>query len=184
MQSFPFGSYPHYNGSMIEAGAKRVVRRASPSDAAALVEVFASSWRLAYAGIIPHAHLECLIRRRGRDWWCKAIRSESHLMVIECEDRIAGYASCGAARRPGAYKGEIYELYLAPAFQGIGLGEYLFEACRSELDRRSLDGLIVWALEENEIAQAFYWRRGGRPVARSGDVFGTKKLGKIAYGWH
>ena len=169
---------------MIGAGTKSVVRRAKSSDSAQLADIFANSWRLAYSGIIPHAHLECLIRRRGVEWWVKAVKQESHLLVIEAAGQIAGYASCGAARRMGVYNGEIYELYVAPVHQGAGLGEHLFEACRSVLDRRGLDGLMLWALEDNEQAASFYYRRGGRPYARTTTKFGEVKLGKIAYGWH
>lgn len=168
---------------MIGAGTKCVVRRAKLQDNAALAAIFADSWRFAYRGIIPHAHLECLIRRRGADWWSKAIRQEAHLMVIEAAGAVAGYATCGAARRAGAYNGEIYELYLSPPYHGLGLAEHLFEACRNELDRRGLDGLVVWALEDNEQAADFYYRRGGRPIARMHERFGAAKLGKIAYGW-
>jgi len=168
---------------MIGAETTRIVRRAEQSDSEALAGIFAGTWRLAYSGIIPHAHLECLIRRRGKAWWSKAIRTEAHLLVIEVDGEIAGYATCGAARSSSAYKGEIYELYIDPLYQGLGLGEYLFEACRSELDRRGLDGLIVWALEDNASAGAFYWRRGGRPAARTTERFGVAKLGKIAYTW-
>lgn len=169
---------------MIGAETKRHVRRAKPADSAALAELFAESWRLAYRGIIPHNHLECLIGRRGQKWWSKAIRTESHLLVIEVAGKIAGYASCGESRDHKVYKGEIYELYLAPLYQGLGLGEHLFEACRNELDRRGFDGLIVWALEDNDTAASFYWRRGGRPVARTSVHFGQAKLGKIGYAWH
>ena len=160
------------------------MRRAKPSDGEALTRIFAETWRLTYRGIIPHAHLECLIGRRSQAWWNKAIRTEAHLLVIEVDGTVAGYAACGAARARGAYKGEIYELYVDPVYQGLGLGEHLFEACRSELDRRNLDGLIVWALEDNANAAAFYWRCGGRPAARSTERFGASKLGKIAYTWH
>lgn len=169
---------------MIGAGTKVTVRRARTSDSKRLAGLFAESWRQAYRGIIPHAHLECMIERRGVAAWTKAIRTESHLLVIEAEGKIAGYANFGAARLHGAYKGEIYEIYLDPLYQGLGLGEHLFEACRSELDRRGLDGLIVWALEDNTSALDFYYRRGGRAVGRTTESFGTVKLGKIAYGWH
>ena len=169
---------------MIGAGTKAVVRRAKQSDSERLAEVFADSWRGAYRGIIPHQHLECLIQRRGKANWSKAIKTEAHLLVVEAAGQIAGYANFGAARRQGPYKGEIYEIYLAPVFQGLGLGEHLFEACRSELDRRDLEGLVVWALEDNVIAADFYYRRGGRPIARMTENFGAAKLGKIAFGWH
>lgn len=169
---------------MIGAETARTVRRARPADSGPLAKIFAETWRLTYSGIIPHAHLECLIRRRAKAWWGKAIKSESHLLVVEIDGTIAGYASCGAARLGRVYKGEIFELYIDPLYQGLGLGEHLFEACRSELDRRGLSGLIVWALEDNTSAASFYWSRGGRPVARTTERFGTVKLGKIAYSWH
>ena len=169
---------------MIGAGTKAVVRRAKQSDSERLAEVFADSWRVAYRGIIPHQHLECLIQRRGKASWSKAIKTEAHLLVVEAAGQIAGYASFGAARRQGPYKGEIYEIYLAPVFQGLGLGEHLFEACRSELDRRDFEGLVVCALEDNVIAGDFYYRRGGRPIARMTENFGAAKLGKIAFGFH
>lgn len=168
---------------MITAGFKSKVRRARAKDSAALTRIFTDSWRLAYRGIIPSAHLDCLIGRRCEAWWKKAIRTESHLMVIEAGGKVAGYASCGASRGHAVYKGEIFELYIDPLYQGLGLGEHLFEACRAELDKCSLDGLVVWALEDNDAAAQFYWRRGGRPAARATVAFGTAKLGKIAYAW-
>lgn len=169
--------------AMLGAEIKRSVRRAKPADAKALTEIFAETWRSAYRGIIPHAHLECMISRRGETWWKKAIKTESHLLVIEAAGKIAGYASCGASRGNAVYKGEIFEIYIAPLYQGLGLGEFLFEACRAVLDKRGLDGLLVWVLEDNEPAASFYWRRGGRATARSTVTFGTAKIGKIAYAW-
>lgn len=168
---------------MIGDETQRKVRRAKRSDAAALMRVFAASWRFAYRGIIPEAHLECLVGRRDEAWWIKSIRGDANLLVLEISGEVVGYASCGASRDHAVYHGEIYELYLDPLYLGQGLGELLFEACRARLDKRGLDGLVVWVLEDNDIAQSFYWRRGGRPVARANVAFGAAKLGKIAYAW-
>ena len=169
---------------MIGAGTKAVVRRAKQSDSERLAEIFAESWRQAYRGIIPHQHLECLIQRRGKANWSKAIKTEAHLLVVEAAGQIAGYANFGAARRQGPYKGEIYEIYLAPDHQGLGFGEHLFEAARHALDERRLNGLIVWALTENTGAASFYWRRGGRPTNKTVDTIGGVKLEKTAYTWN
>lgn len=160
------------------------VRPAKLADAARLVEVFEESWRHAYRGIIPHLHLESMIARRQREWWLNALRAGETLLVLELPDKkLAGYASCGMARARGVHQGEIYELYVTPTCQGLGFGELLFEACRAGLDRRRYDGLVVWALSENAPAIDFYWRRGGRPIARSYDTIGHAKLEKIAFGW-
>lgn len=160
------------------------VRLAKASDAGALAELFRESWLHAYRGIIPHLHLESLVRKRTPNWWRRAVRAGDSLLVIEVAGEVAGYATCGAARTRGRWQGEIYELYIAPKFQGLGFGERLFEACRHSLDIRQLDGLIVWALAENTLASDFYWRRGGRPVLKCMERIGGTKFEKIAYGWH
>ncbi len=159
------------------------VRRARASDSEALERVASASWRLAYTGVIPHAALDRMMRLRDGAWWRSAIRTESHMLVIEVSGIVAGYATCGAARNHRAEKGEIYELYVDPVYQGMGLGEYLFEACRHQLDLRALRGLIVWALADNHSAIEFYRRRGGRVAHKSSERFGRKAVPKVGIVW-
>ncbi len=159
------------------------VRNARPSDAAALAQIFRESWRLAYAGILPALHLEHEILRRDVTWWCRAVAAERNLLVVMHNEQVAGYATCGRARGGRRDTGEIYELYLAPVYQGIGIGEHLFEACRATLDEIGLERLIVWALAENDRARAFYTRCGGRPTRRSCVSFGKSVNVRIAYEW-
>lgn len=168
---------------MLGSSADVRVRRAKPSDAKALADVFRDSWLGAYRGIIPHVHLETLVLRRGPQWWSTTIRSGESVLVLELAGTIAGYATCGVARGRRKPQGEIYELYLAPTHQGIGLGEHLFEACRNYLDTRRLDGLIVWSLIDNAPAIDFYWRRGGRPIAKGIERFSGARLSKVAFAW-
>lgn len=168
---------------MLGIPAKHAIRSLRASDAAALAQVFGDSWRLAYSGIIPTAHLDRVISKREKDWWLSAARAKERHIVLEFEGKIAGYASFGPSRSRSRAQGEIYELYLAPIYQGVGLGEHLFEACRNQLDRARCKGLLVWALADNTQATAFYWRRGGRPIASTMETFGTQKLEKIAFTW-
>jgi ribosomal protein S18 acetylase RimI-like enzyme len=159
------------------------IRPGAPADAPALSEVFRNSWSNAYLGIIPHLHLDSMIRQRTPDWWGATIKSGGELLVLQVAGVIAGYATLGAARVRGDYEGEIYELYVTPTYQGLGFGERLFEACRYHLDGRQLAGLIVWALADNAGASDFYWRRGGRPVGMAFERFGRTKLKKVAFAW-
>jgi len=172
-----------YSRVMLGSTTDVSIRRARAADAAALVDIYRDSWRLAYRGIIPHLHLEMMIQRRGIEWWRSAARSGEGLLVLDVAGTLAGYATHGTARTKGPYRGEIYELYLAPTHQGLGLGEHLFEACRHRLDQRRLPGLIVWALVDNSAATSFYWRRGGRPVASTVDRIGGTHLEKVAFAW-
>jgi GNAT superfamily N-acetyltransferase len=168
---------------MLSSRTEIIVRSAKSADAARLATVFRDSWRNAYTGIIPRESLENILQRRDAGWWRSQIRSGDPIVVLEVAGKVGGYATSGLSRARGAYQGEIYELYLVPSYQGLGLGEYLFEACRFRLDQRRLRGMIVWALAENTRALDFYERRGGRPVARILERFGTAKLEKIALAW-
>ena len=168
---------------MLGSGSKVRVRSGKPADAAALARIFKEAWLLAYRGIIPHLHLESMVRQRSPEWWRDALKSGDSALVLEMAGTVAGYATIGNSRQRGPFQGEIYELYLDPVYQGLGLGEHLFEGCRYALDMRKLSGLIVWALLDNTAACHFYWRRGGRPIASAFTKIGGERLEKVAFAW-
>lgn len=160
------------------------IRKAEPLDAPEIAEVHLEAWRNAYAGIIPHKALTAMINRRGADWWANAIRRAATVLVVEIGGAIAGYATIGKNRaRELSEQGEIYELYMLPEYQGIGLGSRLFSAARRTLADHGLKGMVVWALEENQNALSFYTGAGGRDVAEGVEVFEHKALKKIAFVW-
>ena len=160
------------------------IRKAEPRDAEAIADVHNLAWRGAYAGIIPYKSLTAMIGRRGPDWWAKAIRRAATVIVVEIGGVVAGYATLGRNRARGLrQEGEIYELYLRPEYQGIGLGSRLFAAARDRLKSSGLRGLVVWALEENSGALDFYRGAGGRDVAEGVEVFDSKALKKVAFVW-
>jgi GNAT superfamily N-acetyltransferase len=168
---------------MLGSGSKVRVRGGKAGDASVLARVFKDSWLLAYRGIIPHLHLETMIRQRTPEWWRDAMKGGDGTLVLDISGTVAGYATLGSSRQRGRYQGEIYELYLDPLYQGLGFGEHLFEGCRYVLDKRKLNGLIVWALLDNTPACDFYWRRGGRPVASTFTRIGGARLEKVAFAW-
>jgi GNAT superfamily N-acetyltransferase len=154
-----------------------------PADAAEVANVFRESWKLAYTGMLPEPYLSRLLAARDATWWGRAMKSSDAILVLDVAGTTAGYATFGRARTRSRYRGEIYELYLAPTYQGLGYGEWLFEGCRARLDKHRIPGLIVWSLAENTHAQDFYWRRGGRPIGRQVELMGRQRVEKIAYGW-
>jgi len=160
------------------------IRRAGPEDADAIALVHDRSWRAAYTGIIPHRALISMIGRRGPRWWADAIRRSTTVLLLEVGGHVAGYATLGRNRaRELPQDGEIYELYLSPEFQGIGFGRRLFQTAWDMLSAHGFEGLVVWVLEENEPARAFYESLGGRNVAESIEVFDGKAFRKVAYVW-
>ena len=144
-----------------------------------------AAWMGAYQGIIPHKALTGMVGRRGQAWWENAIRRAANVLVVEIDGGIVGYCTLGRNRaRQLSQQGEIYELYLMPEYQGVGLGSRLFNAARRMLKSRGLDGLVVWALEENDNALSFYSGQGGRDIAEGVEVFDSKALKKVAFVWH
>ncbi|MHA1157205.1 MAG: GNAT family N-acetyltransferase [Alphaproteobacteria bacterium] len=160
------------------------VRRAESSDAKAITAVHDASWRLAYDGLIPPQELSRIVSRRGPQWWKRAIGRGTAILVLEVGGVVCGYATFGPNRaRNLRQKGEVYEIYLTPEYQGVGLGTRLFLAVRRELIRFGFDSVVVWALADNEIACQFYANAGGRQVARANERFGNTALQKIAFVW-
>ncbi len=160
------------------------VRTARPEDAGEIATVHDNSWREAYRGIIPGKELEKMISRRGPRWWKSAVKRGSNILVLDFDESVVGYATYGRNRARGIpYRGEIYELYLTPEFQGIGLGRRLFKAARADLARHNCDSIVVWSLEENSRAVDFYRHLGGNAVKRAPEKFGDETRERIAFGF-
>lgn len=161
------------------------IRPATRKDAEAIADVHHVAWHATYSGIIPHLALHRMVGRRDGAWWANAIRRQTTVLVIEIDGEVVGYATLGRNRaRELTQQGEIYEIYILPEFQGIGLGTKLFAAARTRLAARGLKGLVVWVLEDNFNALHFYESAGGLSAAEAIEIFDQKALKKIAYTWN
>ncbi len=157
-------------------------RWSSVEDSEAIALVHGDAWRHAYAGIIPGLSLERMVAARGPRWWIRMHGAGMRALVIESEGQVVGYATLGRSRGfHGA--GEIYELYLEPRFQGLGLGRHLFTDARNHLRSHGLPSLHVWALADNEIGCRFYRALGGTPWARAPYRIGDRALDRIGFRW-
>ena len=160
------------------------IRQARLKDAAALAAAYEEAWRNAYQGIIPHLSLQRMIAKRGLRWWEGALRKRTPLLVLDFGGEAAGYVTFGRSRLGRSpFQGEIFELYLHPIYQGLGLGEKLFDGARCRLAELRLKGLLVWALADNDAACGFYLSLGGKPVAEGTESFGDISLRKVAFVW-
>lgn len=160
------------------------IRQANSADAAAVAEVHAESWDHAYRGIIPHKPLRDMITRRDSAWWQRIIDRSAAVLVVDLGGKVVGYATMGKNRTEQLKAdGEIYELYVLPEYQGIGLGSKLFSAAVSMLKNHNLSSYVVWALEDNDNALRFYEGKNGRDCAEGLEVFGDTSLNKIAFIW-
>ncbi len=164
------------------------LRAARPADAAAIARVHVETWRATYAGIVPDAYLVAMTESKQALQWNNAIRSvvaPEAVLVAESSDlpggRIVGFGSCGRARqRPGA--GEVFTLYVAPDWQGRGIGRRLLHGLLAKLERGGLNEALVWELSDNP-ARFFYEAMGARRAAERQGPFAGVHLEEAAYAW-
>src|SRR3569623_1149109 len=103
------------------------VRTARPEDAADLARIYIESWQDTYAGVISHALLGAMSLKGHTARWRATIRAADRsgvVLVAEDEHHGAiGLCCRGAARDRGVgFEGEVYTLYVDPAFLGRGVG--------------------------------------------------------------
>ena len=161
------------------------------ADSAALAALHRDTWRYAYAGIIPGITIERMVARRGPGWWHGLHGVQGGALVLDLDGEVVGYATLGPNRTPGRTSGrmpkrpggEIYELYLRPECQGVGLGRRLFDAARARLAGTGLAGTIVWSLADNAIGCRFYRAMGGAELGRGRERIGGVALDKLGFVW-
>ena len=164
------------------------LRPARPADAPAIARVHVETWRAAYAGIVPDAYLVAMTESKQALQWNNTIRSavapEAVLVAASADlpgGRIVGFGSCGRARkRPNA--GEVFTLYVAPDWQGRGIGRRLLYALLAKLEAGGLNQALVWVLSDNP-ARFFYEAMGARRAAERQERFAGVRLEEAAYAW-
>ncbi|MFC5907442.1 GNAT family N-acetyltransferase [Streptacidiphilus monticola] len=163
-----------------------VVREARVDDLAAVALVRARSWAAAYAGIVPPAYLDQMqdeeaLERSRRSWETRP--ADRFLLVAEVGGQVVGFAS-GGPERPNAAgiegRGEVYAIYTLPEVWSTGVGAALMAGALARLTR--YQQVVLWVLEENKRARAFYERVGwGWTGAREELQLGGVTLQELQY---
>jgi GNAT superfamily N-acetyltransferase len=138
-----------------------VIRPATEADARALAEIQARGWRHAYADIVDPERMPDPDESEPR-WRAFVADPATDAIVLEQERIVAGFASFGASRDAGtdARTGELYAIYVEPGAQGAGVGTVLLEAAVGGLRERGFADAMLWTLQGNGLARAFYERHG------------------------
>ena len=161
------------------------LRAATLQDCDALAAIHGEAWLGAYRGLLDAVELQRLISRRNPDWWKGALQRSVQIKLLEISDTPAGYATYGTSRlRSVPSEGEIYELYLRPEYQGIGLGYQLFHEARRMLKSLGCNGMVVWCLEDSEIAANFFRSNGGVDAVEGVEDFDDVHLKKLGFIWN
>lgn len=162
------------------------VRRALPEDACEVARVYIESWHDTYPGVVPTALLTAMTLKGQTARWRAAIRSAGRESVFVAESErhgILGMASFGPSRDAVlGFDGEIYTLYVDPAFFGRGIGRAMMMSSFLRMRARGFSSCVIWAHAKNP-ARFFYERMGGRLIAeRTARMMGDP-IPEAAFGW-
>ncbi len=142
------------------------VRPTVPDDAGAVARVHVASWRGAYAGLVPeHVLRELSVVDRAARHRARLAAAEPgscHLVAVDGET-VVGFAGAGPARDGDldpASTGEVYALYVEPAYWSTGTGRALLDAASGQLVAAGFGRAVLWVLAGNLRARRFYERGG------------------------
>lgn len=153
------------------------VRAARLEDAAAIAAVHVASWRQAYRGMLPEAHLDGLSITDKEATTQNLLRTppspRHRLLVLDRGGQILGFAATGPASEGSEEtQGEIYGIYLHPSIWGRGLGRLLMAQAQAALRADGFREAILWVLERNTRARKFY------------DAGAWSEVGETRTQWH
>lgn len=132
-------------------------------DAAAIADLHVSTWREAYAHLLPDDFFsEEYVAGRHRMWnhVLTDARDDMSVRIAESDGAIIGFAWVGPGigldgEEPPRER-QLYAIYVSAAHYGTGAGQAL-------LDETLGDGpAMLWVAKENPRASAFYLRNGFR----------------------
>lgn len=169
------------------------IRQANPADAIAITRVQVTTWRAAYAGIVPQDFLDNML---NGDWqrdraarWSQGLENPAYVaFVAEHESAgVVGFVFGGACRDGlpalADYHGEIYAIYILPEHQGAGTGRRLVTVFGRRMVQAGYEKMLLWVLKDNQPARKFYERLGGHYLMEKEFNLGGKDLLEVAYGW-
>ena len=140
------------------------IRLARLEDAPAIAQVHVTAWQAAYRGLLPANLLDNLtVEGRIQEWNEILSLGVGYILVCTAVERIIGFAGCGECRDPDlsdGRTGELYAIYLTPAFWGQGYGAALLTAALALLEQDEYRLATLWVLEGNQRARGFYEHAG------------------------
>jgi GNAT superfamily N-acetyltransferase len=162
------------------------IRQARPEDAADVAQVYIDSWHDTYPGVLPSALLRAMTPKGQTARWQAAIGAQGREIVLVADSKqygIVGMASLGPTRDDElGFDGEVYTLYVDPAFYGRGVGRALLKEAFGRLRSNGMSSCVIWAHSRNH-ARYFYEAMGGRLIAeRTARLLG-EACPEAGFGW-
>ncbi|MBD7956202.1 GNAT family N-acetyltransferase [Microbacterium sp. Sa4CUA7] len=150
------------------------IREATADDAPAIAAIRITTWRAAYAGLIPQRALHRLDIHRDADnrrrRWDVAHADPRHVDLLAfVDDEPVGWAAVGTPLDADdgdgdgdgdSDDGQLYAIYVLPEHWDAGVGRALLTRAEQALREGGFARGQLWVLAGNDRAAAFYERHG------------------------
>lgn len=136
------------------------IRRAIKDDIQGIAKVHVDSWKTTYKGIVADEILDNIAYEKREKQWEDIFQKEgNHQFRFVAENlngEIVGFIDGGVERTdPYNCDGELYAIYLLQQYQGMKIGQKLFQALLSECVKNDMQSLLVWVVTNNP-SKKFY----------------------------
>ena len=165
------------------------IRDARPADAARLAEIHAIAWQAAYRGVLTDAFLDGLTATSRLEFWnlrLARIPPRWSVLLTEVGQEVTGFVTIGQCQdgdRSYPESGELYAMYLDPAWWGAGQGRELLLAAEDRFVSDAYADASLWVLRDNHRARRFYelggWQADGNEQRM---VIGSDAVTAVRYG--
>lgn len=153
----------------VNSRTSTTIRDATAADARAIAELTVAGWRAAYRQILPDDYLDGLsVDARETGWraFLEASDGAGTAAWIAMRDgRAVGFASGGPPRDDDAPPDarEVFAIYVDPRAWRTGAGRLLLGRAADWAAQQGARQMLLWVLERNDPARAFYEAMGWRP---------------------
>ena len=168
------------------------IREAHERDAPALARVLIDSRRSAHRDHMPAESLLRLSYEESARNWARKLQeisasalSRERIFLAETDAGEPVGVAMGGPERTNhpRYAGEVYILYLLPAYHRQGLGRLLTQAVVTWLIQSGMPSFLIRVLKANLPARGFYEALGGQLVLEEQIEEDGAVLDQVAYGW-
>jgi GNAT superfamily N-acetyltransferase len=178
------------------------IRSGSTADAAQVAAVQREGWFAAYRGIIPDEIIDRVTAPDDGARVRQAFRTRPwQRMIVAVQESgedtagVVGYASFGpetdALSSPwppplsrdgeNGTVGELYALYVRPAWWSTGTGRALMERVLAKTARAGYRSITLWVLRDNARARRFYERAGFAPDGATNVLENLGRVTELRY---
>jgi GNAT superfamily N-acetyltransferase len=162
------------------------LRPATKDDAIVIAKLHATSWRIAYRGLLSDEYLDNDLAGERIAYWSRKLTTlterEFILLAMSHEGDIEGFIAVMNQPESG-YVALVDNLHVRPDLKGRGIGRALMQAAARQLLVSGRTNYYLWVLNGNEPACRFYESIGGIAGDERIVHFGGRDVKATRFGW-